>query len=149
MLKEKLKELAQANQKHQEALEVFKTRETELHALPEYKDLEEALEETYKIRDEVNALRTKISELALEAYTQTGEKKPASGVGIKVTKELVYYDEQALEFCIENLPNALKLDKRFFEKHAKGVAETQPLNFVTIKEKPTATISSDLSEYLV
>ena len=76
------------------------------------------------------------------------EKKPAPGVGISVRKELAYNEDQALEFCKESLPKALKLDKRLFEKHAKGVAETQPLDFVTIKEKPTATISSDLSEYL-
>ena len=59
-----------------------------------------------------------------------------------------YDDDLAFAYCRSELPQALKLDKRIFEKFIKGVQEVRPLDFVTVEEKITPTIASDLSEYL-
>ena len=59
-----------------------------------------------------------------------------------------YNEQVAFDYCFGNLHEALKLDRRIFEKYAKGVQDVTPLDFVTFDDYPTATIASDLSEYL-
>jgi hypothetical protein len=54
-----------------------------------------------------------------------------------------YYDDgYALAYAREHLPQALKLDRRVFEKVAKAA---HPY-FVNITKEPRATIARDLSE---
>ncbi|MDY6993196.1 MAG: hypothetical protein SVR94_11410 [Pseudomonadota bacterium] len=147
-LNEMLHELALLNAAHQDALEDVEQAENALHALPEYQVLGEKSEQAQKIRDEIAATRKIINGLTVTAYQQTGEKKPAHGVGIRVGKSYIYDQEVAMSYCRSELPQALKLDKRTFEKYVKGVQDVKPLDLVTVEETITPTIASDLSEYL-
>jgi hypothetical protein len=87
----------------------------------------------------------------LVEFQETGTKKVAGGIVKEYTDTVYVYDlEEARQYCLKDLPGALKLDKSFFEKHAKGVAETAPLSFVQIVEEHSykPNVSSDLSSYL-
>jgi len=148
LLQEKLRELAQANLDHERAKAEVEVAENKLHALPEYQELGEVSEKAQGVRDTIAALRTEINDLTLNTYKATGEKKPAEGVGVRVGTVYLYDPDQAKSYCLGELPEALKLDSRTFEKYVKGVQEVKPLDFVTTEEKITPTIASDLSDYL-
>ena len=148
MLQEKLRELAELNRKHEEVKSVVDKLEKVIHALPEYEAFNLASSDAKKVSDEIASIRSEINTLTIEAYERTGEKKPAPGVGIRVSMSYDYDDDLAFAYCRSELPQALKLDKRTFEKFIKGVQEVRPLDFVTVEEKVTPTIASDLSEYL-
>ena len=72
---------------------------------------------------------TKLRELTLQVYAETGNKKPAPGVGIREIIRLDYEPELARDWAIEH-KMALKLDVAAFEKI------------------PQATIATDLSKVL-
>ena len=85
-----------------------------------------------------------VRELALAAYNEAGNKNPHTAVKIKMYTVLAYDEKEALDFCRDCMPDALKLDRHAFEK----VAKDSPLvDFVTITKEPRATIARDLSEY--
>ena len=67
---------------------------------------------------------------------------------IKVTAVAEYDAEDARKWCSECLPRAMVLDTKYFEKHAKAVAETAPLEFVEIVDALQVAIASDLSAWL-
>jgi hypothetical protein len=80
----------------------------------------------------------------VEAFEESGKTRPHPAVQIKQYTVLDYDDAYALEYARQHLPQALKLDRRVFEKVAKAA---QP-DFVAISKEPRATISRDLSEYV-
>ncbi len=83
----------------------------------------------------------KLRELVLAAYADTGNKKPAHGVGIRIVKELEYDESKALDWAVASGADAcLSLQKSNFKKVADGLK----LDFVAIKEVPQATISKEL-----
>ena len=84
---------------------------------------------------------TKLRELALKAYAETGNKSPSPGVGIREVTKLEYDPKQALTWAIEH-KISLSLDKKSFE----GFAKAMPLEFVNIHTEPQATIATDLSK---
>ncbi len=77
---------------------------------------------------------------ALAAYQETGNKKPAPGVGIRVQTKLRYDETNALRWAREH-DLCLMLDKAAFERQAR----VTPLSFVEAVETPAATIATDLS----
>lgn len=81
----------------------------------------------------------KLRELTLEAYHETGEKKPAPGVGIRETTRLVYEVPRAHSWAMEH-KMALKLDVAAFEK----IAKVDPPEFVSVEVIPQATIAQEL-----
>jgi len=85
-----------------------------------------------------------LRELALQFYSDTGEKSVAPGVGIRVREVLDYDSKEAFSWALEH-KIALKLDGPAFEKIAKMAPETRP-SFVTITEEPTATIATVLEK---
>lgn len=76
-------------------------------------------------------------------YKATGNKKPAPGLGIRETSKLVYDADTALTWAKQH-DMALALDKRSFEK----IAKASPPEFVSVEVTPSATIATDLSEYV-
>ncbi|MBG0770898.1 MAG: hypothetical protein H0S82_04275 [Anaerolineaceae bacterium] len=147
VLKLKLRELAELAVETEEQQDLVETTFEVVKAMPLYQDFEEASLRAKELQGKIKDLRSDVNSLTIEAYRQTKEKKPVSGVGVRVGKALVYDVEKAREFCLAELPQALKLDTSVFEKYAKGVQEVKPLDFVNIEEKVTATIAGDLSEY--
>jgi hypothetical protein len=104
----------------------------------ENRELLDSIEaERIRLREEEETLRA----ATLEAYRETGNKKPAPGVGIRIMKALDYEECQAIEWAVEaGAGNCLKLDKKNFEKAAEALA----LDFVTINSIPQATIAKEL-----
>ena len=146
-LRSKLKELAELAVETEERQYLVETTFEMVKAMPLYQDFEEASLRAKELQGKMKNLRSDINALTIEAYRQTKEKRPVSGVGVRVGKALVYDVEKAREFCLAELPQALKLDTSAFERYAKGVQEVKPLDFVSVEEKVTATIAGDLSEY--
>lgn len=101
-----------------------------------------------ELKARAGELDSQIRDHVVVIYESTGQRHPHPAVGVRVYTKLRYDTDEALHWSQHHLPKALKLDKRFFEKHARGVAETQPIPFVEIEENPRATISTDLSEYV-
>ena len=85
---------------------------------------------------------TALREAALGVYQQTGEKKPAPGVEVKLRTNLIYEEAAALVWASEH-KIALALDKKAFEK----VAKASPLPFVLVEQTPFATIATELGEH--
>jgi hypothetical protein len=148
MLEQKLKSLAELQKELEEAQAWEEARREKLEALPEYQAVEKIKEARLQLISQIDEQRRENNELTLKAYQETGEKNPASGVGIRVYSRFDYDEGKAFDYCRGRLPAALKLDKRKFEKYVKGVQEVQPLDFVEITDDPRPTIASDLSEYL-
>jgi hypothetical protein len=79
--------------------------------------------------------------MTLAYWKETGEKKPAPGVGIRMVNTLEYDELEALNWAVEaGAANCLTLQKAKFKKVAEGLR----LDFVTIREEPQATISKEL-----
>lgn len=148
MLIEKLQQLAQINQRLAQLSADKKLADEKLQATSQYAIVQAIHDDISAMNQSVSTLRDEINQLTLLAYATTGNKKPAPGVGIRVSKSLAYDELKARDYCVNNLVEALKLDKRAFEKYANGVSEVKPLDFVTIIEIPSATIATDLGEYL-
>jgi len=84
--------------------------------------------------------------LIVAIYETSGDKKPAEGASVRLTTKLTYTDEDALAWCRETkmalIPESV--DRKALER----IAKVTPLPFVTITEEPSATLASDLSQYL-
>ena len=83
----------------------------------------------------------KLRELAIQTYTETGDKAVAPGIGIRVLTKLGYDGKEAMDWAVEH-KLALKLDTSTFEK----IAKTSNLPFVIITEEATATIATELAK---
>ena len=92
-------------------------------------------------KDACQEAELKLRELAVQLYAENGEKVVAPGVGIRVMTELDYNGGEAMNWAMEH-KLALKLDASAFEK----IAKTNNLPFVTISEKPSATIATKLAK---
>ncbi len=79
--------------------------------------------------------------LTLKAYTETGNKAPAPGVGIRELTILNYDSKAAFDWAKAHRM-ALKLDVQAFER----IAKADPLDFVAISKEPQATIAVELVE---
>ena len=104
-------------------------------------------EKTKLLTDAKNRLRETeafVRDMALAQFAATGERHPHAAVTVVNLTVLTYRPEDALEYCRQHLPNALKLNVRAFEK----VAKVADLDFVTIETEPSTRISKDLSEYV-
>jgi hypothetical protein len=135
--------LEQQIQKVRELRATMESRTQELHELQvvfnqQHKDLIEAkCEASFDCAQEEARLR----EMTLAAYQETGSKKPAQGVGIRVTKVLSYDPRTAKEWAmIYGHDNLLDLNRSRFADAAKALA----LDFVRIDDEPQATIAREL-----
>lgn len=148
-LAEALQELAQENYFADQYKESADTIMAAIQETDAWKDYEKCKEIYKKHIDRAYELREIVSNLTIQAFQETGNKKPAPGVGIRVYKSLKYNPDAALAWAkANNLDAAIQLNKSNFEKYAKGVADVMPLDFVEYLEEPKATISSDLSMHL-
>jgi hypothetical protein len=99
-----------------------------------------------KAAQQVDELSDQLRELAMADYKATGSKKPHPAMGIRVSTRLIYDQGVALTWAKTNLPAALVLDTKTFEAFVK--ASTVPVTFVSEHHIASATIATDLSEYL-
>ena len=87
----------------------------------------------------IGKLEESIKTKALKQYEQDGKKKLAFGVGIRVMTDPFYDSDAGLAWAKET-GLCLKLDVTAFKK----IAKVQELNFVELKERPIATIPSEI-----
>ena len=126
---------------------------TQMKAQPDYQDNEYELGETQKMVSEITG---EIKNAAVDRYRETGNKHLHQTINIRVTTRFVLLDEEAaLKFCRANLPAFIVFDKEGFLAYAEFTSGKGETVFAPIKELvnslaiPTATISQDLSKYLV
>jgi len=125
-------------------LKVKQHSELKTQMLNEWQKANEQLfNEWGMIAHTLNEAETKLRELTIKAYNETGSKNPAPGVGIREITKLEYNPKQAFEWAKEH-QIALSLDKKSFESLAKA----NPIDFVTISTEPQATIATDLLKAL-
>ncbi len=83
---------------------------------------------------------------ALGCFRHGLELHPA--VKVRKIQKIIYEPTRAIAWCIANLSAALKLDTRLFEKHARAVVETAPLDFVEFTVEPQVMIDADITPWL-
>jgi hypothetical protein len=138
--------LASQNQLEQEAKQRMIELRTQLETSGEYQRL---FLQAMTARVNAEAIGQSIREQALKDYQTTGSKRPHPAIGVRMTTKIGYIDSIARGWAFQHLPQALKLDTALFEKHAKAVADTDPIPFVEISQQAQITIATDLSGYLV
>ena len=146
-MQELIERLAQARQIEMQYDDELEALESEIEALiKERYDSElrrvQLLRETAKA--DVADAEARVRAAALDAFAETGDKRPHPAVGIREMTRLYYYDSDAFSYCVEHLTTALKMDRRKFEK----VAKAAELEFVDILKEPQATIARDLRAYV-
>ena len=115
---------------------------------PEYRQLADEIGMLVQEETDIDA---NLRKLAVNYFETYGNKKPHCAIVIRQNNIPRYDLSTALIWAKEHLLKAVKpetLDKAFFEKHARAVAETDPIELVSWEIRNTATISEDLSEYL-
>lgn len=142
----KLEQLAEARNAWEQTKDELDWMLDNLKQKPEWIKLAELAESA---RTQIEILETDLRTATLETYAETGNKKPHPALSVRVNTRLEYDPVLIRQWCIENLPQALTLDKKALEKYAKGVADIAPVPGLTITRQPQATIASDLTAYLV
>jgi len=143
-IQEPVSELALARQIEAQCKADVADIQAELEASGLWKLLQERKAMLKAAQDAASAQYDYVRELGVTAYGETGNKKVHPAVTVKMYTTLAYDPADALEYAREHLHNALKLNKSAFEK----VAKVADLDFVTIGQKPGATVAKDLSKYL-
>ena len=93
---------------------------------------------------EVDAAETALKAVALQVHENTGTKKPAPGVEIKMFKEYAIDEVAGLAWATEK--QLCLIPARLDLAAIKKLATVTPLPFVLIAEVPKATIATDLSK---
>lgn len=135
-----------SHKQHKEALQHhIQQLESQLQENEIWQELQRAKSLMAEYDTELKEFDSKLRQAAIDEFNQTGNKKPVEGVSIVISKVLEYQPERAIRWAVAN--NALdmvSLKKSPFEKHARAVSDSLPLEFVTIKEEPSARISKEL-----
>lgn len=91
------------------------------------------------LNEEISENKLKIAEEAKVEYEETKEKKLLGGIGIRVTTNLNYENEEALKWATEH-QLCLSLDRTAFNK----IAKTQDIDFVKKEENITVTFPKEI-----
>lgn len=93
--------------------------------------------------DLVDEMEEKIRAAAVSVFQETGNKRPAPGVGIREVEKVDYDDILAIDWAVgHGHRGLLSLKKTDFERAAKSIRP----DFVTISAVPQATIARKLEE---
>jgi len=141
MLEEKIKELAMLRKDFEKAKGVFHLKMEDVTQSDEAKTFDE-------LRWKLEMFESEIRKEALKLFTETGEKKPHEAVEIKERTNLVIDEVKAFEYAKYNLPDALTVNRKIFDKVMKALPEESLPDGVKIEKVPSAYISTDLSKFL-
>jgi hypothetical protein len=98
-------------------------------------------QELVESKELLTRAETEARDAILAAYRETGNKKPAEGAGVRVTRKARYDLAIATAWAQTSAPALLVLDAKAFEKANLPGA---PIEW---EETPTATIATDLTMY--
>jgi uncharacterized membrane protein YheB (UPF0754 family) len=148
MDEDELNELVREVAKQRQTAQMYKRLVDEMQELlektPAWKDLQQLQGKAKTQQAELNDWEERLDKAALDQFRETVEKHPHPAVQIKMHTRLDYSREHAKEYCIQHLPNALKLDTTVFEKAARVLG----LDWVSEGLFPRAYVDRDLSAYL-
>jgi len=111
------------------------------------------IEEKCKLANACGEAEKTLREMTLAAYQATGSKKPATGVGIRITKRLQYDENSIKQWAInEGHIMFLTLDRPGFEGWAKAMMKSSKLPeslhesgaAILETKSPQATIAKEL-----
>lgn len=139
-----LEQLKQARQAERDAITFVSEMRRALEETIEYSQLNIAQVKLVEIQNKVAILDEAVRQEALDLYGLTGNKHPFEKVSIVINRNLIYQESEAFNWAGRNAPTMLKLDTKKFEKHARAVLETMPLDFVKVEEVPSVRIASEL-----
>lgn len=139
-----LEQLKQARQAERDAITFVSEMRRALEETIEYSQLNIAQVKLVEIQNKVAILDEAVRQEALDLYGLTGNKHPFDKVSIVINRNLIYQEAEAFNWAGRNAPTMLKLDTKKFEKHARAVLETMPLDFVKVEETPSVRIASEL-----
>lgn len=105
---------------------------------------EQLLAQEACIKAELAEAEARLRELTLDAYVNTGSKKPGPGVGIRMVKRVMYEPAEALAWAKAH-DLALALNAKVFETLAKA---GWAVGIVRIVEDAQPTIATDLTKAL-
>lgn len=143
LLRQQLAEVAERRAKAETMASLLKAMRDEFDA-----DNAEVIAEAARAKAALAESDANARALVVAMYQSDPQKnkKPAEGVTVRVTKVYTYDPVTALDWAREKklalIPESLD-EKAFLE-----IAKATPLPFVTITEEPSATLASDLSQYL-
>ena len=140
-----VEQLAQARYIEVALRKLLAQREAELHVTPEWQQWEAETGDFRVAKANVLSAEAEVREQALAIHAETSERTPHPAVKIKMYTILIYEFADAFDYAREHLPQALKLNRRRFDKAAKVLE----LDFIDIEQEPRATIARDLSKYLL
>lgn len=144
-----IENLAHVTEEVNATKEMIKHLTEEVEKLPIMQKITDLKDHVKKLDDQIKTIRDEITPEAIAMYEETGEKNLVEGLSIRVYKVVDYEDDKALEYCIEkDLKTVMRIDKRAFDKYLKGIEEVAPPPFVTYRDDPKPSISSDLTAYL-
>lgn len=129
-------------------------RESKEAIQKELKQLRESVAETEigkvitKLEELLGRINTALTEaelfarsLAVQAYQETGEKKPVSGAEVKMFTTVEITDQNAaLLWALQNAPDTVSLDADKLGRKVKGLT----LPFILVHEEPRGQIAKNL-----
>ncbi|MDD4986402.1 MAG: hypothetical protein PHQ43_11580 [Dehalococcoidales bacterium] len=139
-MEEKLRDVASLRRLVREQRELEADYLERLEQTPEWNLLSSIRDDLKTLQEQLRSAEDVLREAIVANYD--GETKKGDGWGIRIMRRVRYDIDVATEWARENLPGALVLDKKVFEKTAPLVNGP-----VEIVEEVTATISSDLSNW--
>jgi len=121
--------------------DILTKRKEELAARQlEFNNLNKELLDNIRASNEViDSYKETIRSTALVEFASDGIKSRMGGIGIRVSKELIYDEAKALLWA-KSKDMFLQLDVSNFEK----VAKTGTIDFVEIKDKPSVTFPKEI-----
>lgn len=144
ILTQYLRDLAAARRVERQAAEWHAQAQANLAATTEAQVVEHTKGLLKEARETVTLAEEAVRFWTLHLYRKTGNKKPVSGVGVRILQKALYDMGAALAWCKVNAPAFLSLDTKHFEQAALAGLPGAP---VEITETPQATIAADLSMY--
>ena len=96
------------------------------------------------VKEHLEAAEAQLRRLTVKAYQETKNKKPAEGLGIRVSKGVKYNEATVKEWALRENPGFLILDKEGFEVYAKVLLKMHreiPGLVLQRTESVTATIA--------
>ena len=113
--------------------------------IPVVQQLNELSSRLSRLRKEYEQLRESIRQQCVAVYKETGEKRPHPAAEIRMYTNIIYDEKDAVAFCMERLPEALRVDKRQFKAFVLNV--TAP-DFVQVEKEPRCFLATDLSLFI-
>ena len=140
-LDERLRTLAQLRKIRDDAREKRHELFASLHATEEWIKNEQKM---VQVETAIFEAEDDIKSEAVNYYLTAGEKNPHAGVKVKVFRQLEIDDTYAKEYCLNNLPQALLVQKKPLEKVLKALPDLP--EWASEIENARAQITADLTK---